>query len=138
MEETPLKVTNSKNVIKFIHQFIITRFGLPTTLMFDNASYFSGNAMIEFTPKRAFKLKYSTNYYPWGNGLVESTNKNIIRIIKQTIDQSQINCLKYLTFSLWEDQITHKGPIDTSPFNLVYGKEAVLPTNVPIPSLALV
>lgn len=56
--------------------------------MFDNASLFSGNATTEFSLKRGFKLKYSSNYYPQGNGLAESTNKNIIKIIKRTVDQS--------------------------------------------------
>lgn len=82
MEAIPLKVANSENIIEFIDQFISTRFGLPSTMMLDNASYFSGNVMIEFSLKRGFKLKYSANYYPRGNGLVESTNKNIISIIK--------------------------------------------------------
>ena len=44
-------------------------FGLPTALMFDNASYFSGNDMIDFATKISFKLKHSANYYPQGNGL---------------------------------------------------------------------
>eukprot|EP00253_Pinus_taeda_P026907 PITA_26907 len=82
VEVVPLKTANAEHIIDFIDQFIITRFGLPSTLMFDNASYFSGNAMTEFALKRGFKLKYSTNYYPQGNGLAESMNKNLIRIIK--------------------------------------------------------
>ena len=106
--------------------------------MFGNASYFLGTAMMEFSIKRGFKLKYSANYYPQGNGLLESTNKNLIRIIKRTIDQNQRNYHKSFIFSLWADRITQKASIGTSPFNLVYGKEAVLPTNVVIPSLSLV
>ena len=82
MEAIPLKVANSENIIESIDQFIITIFGLPSTLMFDNASYFSGNTMTEFALKRGFKLKYFSNYYPQGNRLAESTNKNLIRIIK--------------------------------------------------------
>ena len=106
MEEIPLKVASSDVIIEFIDQFIIIRFGLPTTLMFDNASYVSRNNMIEFSLKRGFKLKYSANYYPQGNGLEKSTNKNLIRIIKRTVDQSQKNWHKSFTFSLWVDQIT--------------------------------
>ena len=64
VEAVPLKTANAENIIGFIDQFIITRFGLPSALMFDNASYFSGNAMTEFALKRGFKLKYSANYYP--------------------------------------------------------------------------
>ena len=64
---------------------------------------FSGNAMTKFSLKRGFKLKYSVNYYPQGNGLAESTNKNLIMIIKRTIDQSQKNWHKSLVFVLWAD-----------------------------------
>ena len=106
--------------------------------MFDNASYFSGNAMTEFALKRGFKLKYSANYYPQGNGLAESTNKNLITIIKRTIDQNHRNWHKSLIYALWVHRITQKASIDTSPFNLVYEKEVVLPTHLAIPSLALV
>ena len=138
VEEIPLKVANSDAIIDFIDQFIITRFGVPNALVFDNASYFSGNSIVEFAIKIGFKLKYSANYYPQGNVLAESTNKNLIKIIKRTIDQNQKNWHKSLIFALWADRITHKTSIGTSPFNLFYGKEAVIPSNISLPSLALV
>eukprot|EP00253_Pinus_taeda_P028383 PITA_28383 len=62
----------------------------------------------------------------------------ITRIIKRTIDQTHKNWHKSLIYALWADQITQKAFISTSPFNLVYGKEVVLPTHLTIPSLALV
>lgn len=71
MESIPLKVSNFGNVIEFIDQFIITRFSLPFTLMFYNASYSLGNAMTKFAPKRCFKLKYYANYYPQGKCLIQ-------------------------------------------------------------------
>ena len=115
-------MVNTQNITDFINQFITTRFGLPSALIFDNASYFSGNAMIEFALKRGFELKYSSNYYPQGNGLAESTNKNLIRIIKQTIEQNHKNWHKALLFALWANRITQKASIGISPFLLVYGK----------------
>lgn len=63
IEAIQLKVVNTQSIIDFIDSFIITRFGLPLALMFDNASYFFGNAMLDFALKRGFKLKYSANYY---------------------------------------------------------------------------
>eukprot|EP00253_Pinus_taeda_P026102 PITA_26102 len=123
VEEIPLKTTNSEAILEFIDQFIITRFGVPNALVFDNASYFSGNVMFDFAIKRGFKLKYSANYYPQGNGLAESTNKNLIKIIKRTIEQNQKNWRKSLIFALWADRITQKSFIGSSPFKLVYGKK---------------
>ena len=73
--------------------------------------------------KRGFKIKYSAKYYPQGNGLAKYTNKNLIRIIKRTIEKNHKNWHKALLFSLWADWITHKASIGTSPFVLVYGKE---------------
>jgi transposase InsO family protein len=32
--------------------------------------------MSDFALEKGIKLKYSTSYYPQGNGLAESTNKN--------------------------------------------------------------
>eukprot|EP00253_Pinus_taeda_P036430 PITA_36430 len=115
-----------------------SQFGVPNALVFDNASYFSGNAIFDFAIKRGFKLKYSANYYPQGNGLAESTNKNLIKIIKRTIEQNHRNWQKSLIFALLADRITQKASISSSPFKLVYGKEVVLPTNLILPSLALV
>eukprot|EP00253_Pinus_taeda_P006011 PITA_06011 len=138
VEAIPLKTTNSEAIIEFIDQFIITRFGVSNALVFDNASYFSGNAMFNFTIKRGFKLKYLANYYPQGNGLAESTNKNLIKVIKRTIEQNHKTWHKSLLFALWADRITQKTSIGSSPFKLVYGKEVVLPTNLILPSLALV
>ena len=61
---------------------------------------------MEFSLKRCFKLKYSANYYPQGNGLAKSTNKNLIKIIKRKIDQNKKNWHKSLIFALWADCIT--------------------------------
>jgi hypothetical protein len=58
--------------------------------------------------KEGFKLKYSANYYPQGNGLAESTNKNLIKIIKRTVEQNHRNWHKSLVFALWADRITQK------------------------------
>ena len=82
VEATPLKLANSESIIEFIDQIIITRFGIRHALIFDNASYFFGNAMTKFSLKRGCKLKYSANHCPRGNGSAETTNKNLIRIIK--------------------------------------------------------
>ena len=138
VEEIPLKAANSEAIIEFVDEFIITRFDVPNALIFYNASYFSGNSIFELAIRRGFKLKYSANCYPQGNGLAESTNKNLIKIIKRTIEHNHKKWYKSLIFALWADRITQKASIGSSPFNLVYGKEAVLPTNLVLPSLALV
>ena len=63
----------------------MTRFGVPISLVFDNASYFSSIKLTSFAHEKGIKFHYFANYYPQGNGLAESTNKNLIRILKKTV-----------------------------------------------------
>jgi hypothetical protein len=81
----PLKVVNTNQVVSFQNSHIITPFGISECLVFDNASYFSSLDMNVFSLEKGIKLKYYASYYPQGNGLAESTNKNLIKIIKRTI-----------------------------------------------------
>jgi hypothetical protein len=91
-EEIPLKTINEIQVILFLQSHIITRFGVPESLVFDNEKYFSSLKLTEFSLERNIKFKYSANYYPQGNGLEESTNKNLINILKNMVNDHQRNC----------------------------------------------
>jgi transposase InsO family protein len=91
IEAIPLVKVNEEVVINFLEQHIITRFGIPNSLVFDNATYFSSLKLSEYALEKGIILKYSSNYYPQGNGLAESTNKNIICILKRTVVDHQRN-----------------------------------------------
>ena len=75
VEAVPLRLCNTNQVISFLENQIITRFGTPEYLVFDNASYFKSIDLISYALEKGIKLKFSTNYYPQGNGLAESSNK---------------------------------------------------------------
>ncbi len=116
VEAIPLKVANSDAIIEFIDQFIITRFIVLNALIFYNASDFSGNTIAEFVIKGGFKLKYSANYYPQGNGLSESTNKNLIKIIKRTVDQNHKNFEEWYSLGLCKVSVMANPHISSSIF----------------------
>lgn len=109
---------------------ILTRFGIPTSLVFDNVIYFSSLKLYEFKLENGIILKHASNYYAQGNGLAESTNMNIIHIIKKDIFSKDRNWHKYLINSLWEDHVTPNPSMRTFPYFLVYGKEAIFPLNI--------
>jgi hypothetical protein len=76
------------------------------------------------------QLVHSTAYYPQGNGLAESTNKSLVRIIKKLLEQNTKGWDSKLKFSMWDDRVTDKKSIGTSPFKLVYGTEAIFPVQL--------
>jgi len=69
IEAIPLVKVNEEVVINFLEQHIITRFGIPNSLVFDNDAYFSSLKLSKYALKKGTILKYSANYYPQGNGL---------------------------------------------------------------------
>ena len=128
MEAVPLRKVNEDVVINFLQEnVIIIRFGVPISLVFYNASYLPSIKLTEFSYEKGIKMHYSTNYYPQGNGLAESTNKNLIRILKKTVIESQRNWHIALPNALWEYRVTLKNYSGVSPYTLVYGKESILP-----------
>ena len=69
--------------------------------------------------------------------MAESTNKNLVRILKKKVIDHQRNWHNLLHNALWADRVTPKEDIGNSPYFLVYGQEAILPNGLYLSSLQL-
>jgi hypothetical protein len=83
VEDVPTKKSMEEVVMKFLEENIITIFGVLAKITIDNSIAFSTIALNEFCFKYGIVLSHSSNYYPQGNGLAESSNKNIMNIVKK-------------------------------------------------------
>ena len=75
----------------------------------------------------------SLNYYTQGNSLTESSNKNLMAIVKKIIGDNKKSWDSKINFSLWEDRITKKSATGKSPFELVYSMNVTLPIHLKLP-----
>eukprot|EP00253_Pinus_taeda_P006082 PITA_06082 len=82
IEAVPTRQANDSVIISFVENNILSRFGCPIKIITDNAQAFKSKRMINFCHQYHISLGHSTAYYPQGNGLVESSNKSLVRIIK--------------------------------------------------------
>ena len=64
----PLKNMTHKEVIKFITEHIIHRFGIPQTLTIDQGTSFVSTEVREFAELYKIKLLNSSSYYAQANG----------------------------------------------------------------------
>jgi transposase InsO family protein len=135
IEAIPTRNATDKVIMRFLEGNIFSRFGCPRKLITDNAQAFKSASMVAFCKKYNIKLAHSTPYYPHGNGLVESSNKSLVRIIKKLLEENKRSWDSMLKFSLWADRINTKKSIGTSPFQLVYGTYAIFPTQLGLPIL---
>ena len=68
----------------------------------------------------------TSTYCPQGNGLSESSNKNLMTIIKKTVGDNKKAWDSKIKFALWANRITKKSSTKRSPFELVYGLDVTL------------
>jgi hypothetical protein len=88
---------------------------------------------VKLCEELGIQLVHSTTYYLQGNGLAKSSNKSLVRIIKKLLEQNGRGRDSKLKFALWDDRVTCKKSIGTSPFKLVYGTEAIFPIQLALP-----
>jgi hypothetical protein len=75
-------------------------------------------------------LLNSSPYYAQANGQAESSNKTLIKLIKKKIEETPRRWHEVLLEALWAHCISRHGATKVTPFELVYGQEAVLPVKV--------
>ena len=70
------------------------------------------------------------------NGIVEAANKNIKKILVKMTDTYK-DWHKYLPFALCAYRTFVRASKGATPYSLVYGMKAIIPTEVEIPSLRI-
>jgi hypothetical protein len=123
-----------KEVISFIKRNILTRFGVPAEIICDNGSQFIGKRTTDFCESWGIKIITSTPVHPQANGQAESSNKIIINNLKKRLKDKKGSWAEELPFVLWADRTTIKNATGQTPFSLVFGTEAVIPTEMVIPT----
>lgn len=132
IEAIPTRNAMDKAVTSFVLENICSRFGCPRKLVTDITEAFKSKIMVNFCNKYNIILTHLTPYYPQGNDLAESSNESLVRIIKKLLAQNQRSWDSKLKFALWADRISIKKSIGTSPFQLVYGTDALIPMQLGI------
>ena len=120
------------DVKKFVWKNIITRFGVPDTLISDNGLQFDSRAFRDFYCYLSITNRYSTPAYPQSNGQAEAVNKTILNGLKRRLDGAKGNWAKELPNVLWAYRTTPHRSTGETLFSLTYGAEAVIPAEVNI------
>jgi transposase InsO family protein len=132
IESIPTRSASHKVIINFLED-IMERFGCPNIIITNNAASFKDEPLIKFCEQFKLTLIHSTPYYLQGNGLAECFDKSLINIIKIFLEDNKKAWDSKLKFSLWDDRMKKERSLDISPFQLVYGTEIVLPSQLALP-----
>jgi hypothetical protein len=133
IEAKPIKKLDGSSSIKFFNE-IITRYGVPHSIITDNGTNFVKGVFAEYCGKKGIQLDLASVAHPQTNGQVENANGLILAGIKPRLVEP-LECsagcwVEELPLVLWSLRTTPNHYVGFTPFLLVYGAEAVLPTNI--------
>jgi hypothetical protein len=114
MEVVLLKNMMHREVIHFISEHIIHRFGIPQTLTMDQGLSFMSHQIREFAEFLKIKLFSSSPYY----GQAESSNKTLIKLIKKKIEENPKRWHEVLSEALWAHHISKHSATKLTPFRV--------------------
>jgi hypothetical protein len=133
IEVRPIAKVTSEEAVKFIGD-IKHRFGVPNRIITNLGAAFTGSVFWDFCQDNLIDVYYSSVAHPWFNGQVERANGMVLQAPKNHIyDDASIYAtwwLAELPHVIWGLRTQVSSATVFSPFFLVYGSEAVLPTDI--------
>jgi hypothetical protein len=132
-EVRPVAKVTLEEAAKFM-QDITHRFGVPNRIITDLGTAFTRSAFWDFHQDNTIDVYYSLVTHPRCNDKVEHANGMVLQAIKDHIFDDDSNYttrrLSELPHVIWGLRTQVSSATGFSPFFLVYGLEAILPTNV--------
>ena len=106
----------------------------PLLVFFMNTSLL--NEVIKYLLDELMVIhRKSTPYHPQDNGQGESSKKTLYTLLTKIVEASCTNWELKLHSSLWAYRVACKTSIRTTPFNMVFGLDAILPMEFLLPTL---
>ncbi|MCO5581406.1 hypothetical protein L7F22_035290 [Adiantum nelumboides] len=126
----------AKTIAQFLYENIFTRYALPIEIVSDNRGTHFINEVIEFLLDEFMVIhRKSAPYHPQANGQAESTNNILMTVLTKIVSELRADWDQNLHSALWTYRVAYKASIGTTPFNMVYGIQAILPLEFIIPTL---
>eukprot|EP00253_Pinus_taeda_P034831 PITA_34831 len=123
-EETKaIKAAIEEKVAEFLRENIFYNFKYPRELVIDQGSHFTSNLIEDLLTHHKIKHKTSTPYHPQANGQVEVTNRALEVILTKLVSSTRKDGAVEAT---WAYNTTWKTTTGFTPYELVYGKKALL------------
>jgi transposase InsO family protein len=121
----------------FLYNQVICQYGCPLEVITDQGSHFTSGVVTKLLSKLSVKHRRVTPYYPQANGMVEKTNGILTGIIAKVILDKRNTWDNHVGEALWAYRTAYKLTTGYTPFQLVFGFEAVVPIELEVPSLRL-
>ena len=110
------------------------RFGVPNRIITDKGTQFTSRTFMQYVQDLGGKICFASVAHPRSNGQSERANAEVLRGLRTRTFDKLPKCgrrwIDELPMVLWSIRTTPNRATGQTPFSLVYGAEAVLPTKL--------
>ncbi|MBI0384170.1 transposase family protein, partial [Streptomyces albiflaviniger] len=132
-EVEAVRTIPARSAVKFI-KGLVCRFGVPNRIITDNSSQFTSGLFRSYCGSLGTQIFYASVAHPRSNGQAERVNAEVLKGLKnRSFRKLKASCKRWideLQSMLWSICTTATKPTSETPFFLIYGAEAVLPTEL--------
>ncbi|RYA42855.1 hypothetical protein DD606_25405 [Enterobacter cloacae complex sp. GF14B] len=126
---------DARTTTAFLYEYVFTRYGLPIEIVSDWGTHFL-NEVIEYLLNEFMVIhNKSAPYHPQANEQAEHTNKILSSVLTKVVSLGRTDWEMNLHAALWAYRVSFKTTLNATPFNLVYGLDAILPIEFLLPTL---
>ena len=133
IEAKPIRSLDGNTAKKFVRD-IVVRYGIPHSIITDNGSNLSQGDLEEYCREQGIRLDLASVAHPQSNGQVERSNGLILRGIRPRLEvplhRAAGAWVEELPSVLWSLRTTPNRSTGYTPFFMVYGAEAILPSDI--------
>eukprot|EP00253_Pinus_taeda_P009982 PITA_09982 len=125
-ETKAIKAAIEEKVAEFLRENIFYKFGYPREIVTNKGIQFTSNFIEYLLAHHRIKHRTSTPYHPQANGQVEVTNRALEGILTKVVSSSRKDWADHLVEATWAYNTTWKTTTSFTPYELFYGKRALL------------
>ena len=133
IEARSISTIKSEQAVLFFLD-IIRRFGVPNSIIMNNDTQFSRKKVLQFYDKYHIHVDWATVAHPLMNGQVKRANGVVLQGLKPRIfnrlNKFGRRWVTELPTVLWSLRTTPSWGTSYTPFFMVNGSEAILPTDL--------
>jgi transposase InsO family protein len=124
----PVENQEAATVAKAFVIKIVLEHGIPEKVLTDQGTNFTSEMFKNVCKLLKIEKIQTTAYHPESNGALERSHRTLAEYLRHYINEDQTNWDEWLPYAMFTYNTTPHTTTGFTPFELVYGHQAILPT----------
>jgi len=126
----PIANQEANTVAKEFATKIICEYGIPEIILTDQGTNFVSDIFKNTCKLLKISKIQTTAYHPQSNGALERSHRTLVEYIRHFINDEQSDWDEWVPYAMFAYNTTPHTATGFTPFELVYGRQAELPTTL--------